>query len=235
MQHLSTVVLMAALLAAPLAYAAEQTAFTTWHNRLIIPEFEPLPPRHTPRYADGTFVPPIITQDLQLTADNNPVLLAFAIYIPPHITVTIGPGTTLYAHEFAQLNVAGSLIINGAASHPVVFDTNETHPLNQVWGGVSLVAGGEAIINHARFRHATPALACLPGSRLSASAVDIEQTALGLYTESASCQLVHSRLRSFRDGIIAINVAPPNNRTTIIAKNAAIRKNHVRTLQVAPN
>lgn len=224
MQHLSTVVLIVALLAAPLAYIAEQTAFTTWHSRLIIPELEPLPPRHTPRYADGTIVPPVITQDLQLTALDNPVLLAFTTHIPPHVTVTIGPGTMLYAHEFTQLNVAGSLILNGTASQPVAFDTNELHPLNQTWGGISIVEGGEVIINHARLMHATPALACLPGSRLSASDVDIEQAALGLYTESAGCQLAHSRIRSFRDGIVAVRASPDIRDTTITAGHTSMRQ-----------
>lgn len=223
MRHLSTIALTAALLAAPLAVVAEHADFKTWHDRLVFPELEPEPSRHTPRFADGTLLPPTITANLELTAADNPVLLPFTTLIPAHVTVTVGPGTALYAHEFASLSVAGRLLVNGTVSQPVTFTTNELHPLNQVWSGVIVTDGGQATLAHTRLQHGTPTITCLPGSRLTAQHVDISDTSLGSFAASDSCSVSLSRIRSRRDGVTSFGADPQLRHTDITAGHTPVR------------
>lgn len=221
MRHLSTIVLTVALLAAPLAVVAEHAAAKTWHSRLAIPDLEPA--RHTPRFTDGTWLPPVITSNLELTADDNPVLLPFTTHIPAHVTVTVGPGTAVYAHEFASLSVTGRLLVNGAARQPVTFASNELHPVNQVWSGLTLADGSQATLTHTRLQHSTPALTCLPGSRLTATGVDISETSLGMFAASSHCRLSSSRIRSRRDGVISLGADPQLRDTNITAGHSPVR------------
>ena len=136
MKHLSTTILLCALLLLPLAAIAEHADLKVWNERLAWPNLEPEPDRHTPRYTDGTLLPPTITGDVVLTAADNPVLLPSTTRIERGASLTLMPGTLIAAHEFAALQVAGTLTVNGSDNAPVVFASNELHPENQVWNGV---------------------------------------------------------------------------------------------------
>ena len=157
-KHLSTTLLVTALILLPIAIWAEQVDSKVWYNRLAIPEFEPKPNKHTPRHADGTILPPIIKKDLRLTPNNNPVLLTAVTHIAPGATVTVDPGTNFYAHEFARLIVEGTLNLNGTLANPITLTSNEVHPLNQTWGGLVVTNTGRANITHAKFRYSSPAI-----------------------------------------------------------------------------
>ncbi len=224
MNDLSTTIIIAALLLLPLAVWSETADFEVWNNRLVIPILTPEPNRHTPRNDAGTFLPPIIKENLTLTPADNPILLTTTTRISPNATVILTPGTTVYAHEFAGLIVAGHLIAAGTTAQPVQFTSNEVHPLNQTWSGLTAAAGGQLTITHTNFHYASPTFTCLAGSNASLTNIHITDTSLGVFTATPDCSLNHSRLSSTRDGIIAIGVEPTVAHTKISAARSDIVK-----------
>lgn len=227
MKDLSTAVIIAALLLLPLAVWGETADLKVWNNRLVIPTLTPEPNRHTPRHVAGTFLPPVITENITLTPADNPVLLTTTTRIVPDVTVILTAGTAVYAHEFAGFVVAGHLIAAGTPARPIQFSSNEVHPLNQTWSGLTAAWGGKLTITHANFRHASPAFTCLAGSHASLSNIHITDTSLGIFTTTPDCRLSYSRLNSTRDGIIARGVEPYVLDTTINARHH--NKTYVRT------
>jgi hypothetical protein len=224
MKHLSTALLGCVLLLIPLAVWTEHESPKVWQNRLVWPEFSLEPNRHTPRHTDGTFLPPVITANRTLAENDSPVLLTGTTRIPTGVTLTIAAGTTVYAHEFATLVVDGTIVLEGSTAHPVVLTTNELHPENQVWGGITVTKTGRARIAHAVIRAATPAITCQPGARATLASFDIETQTLGMFTASRFCSLADSTIRSTRDGIVAVGVEPPITNTAFFVARHDIKR-----------
>lgn len=224
MKDLSTTIIIAALLLLPLAVWSETADFEVWNNRLAIPTLTPEPNRHTPHYSAGTFLPPIIKESLTLTPADNPILLTTTTRVSPNVTVTLTAGTAVYAHEFAGLIVAGRLIAAGTAAQPIQFASNEVHPLNQTWSGITATKDGQLTITHTNLHHASPAFTCLTGSSASLSNIHITDTSLGIFTATPDCRLSYSRINSTRDGIITIGVEPAVAHTKISAARNDIVK-----------
>jgi len=224
MKDLSTTIIITALLLLPLAVWSETADFEVWNNRLAIPTLIPEPSRHTPHYSTGTFLPPIIKESLTLTPADNPILLTTTTRVSPNVTVTLTAGTAVYAHEFAGFIVAGHLVAEGTTAQPIQFISNEVHPLNQTWSGITVTKDGQLTITHADLHHASPAFTCLTGSNASLSNVHITDTSLGIFTTTPDCRLSHSRINSTRDGIVAIGVAPTVAHTKIFAARSDIVK-----------
>lgn len=220
MRDLSTTLLLSALLLLSLAIWAETANSKVWNSRLVFPDLITEPRRHTPQHTTGTFLPSSIAQDLTLTPADNPILLTATTRIAPRVTLTLSPGTTVYAHEFAGLTVLGQLIIGSPSNQPVLLTSNELHPLNQTWSGITVTEGGGATITNAVFRYASPALTCLPGSQATLTNSHITNTALGVFTASPPCRLNHSRINSTRDGLVAIDTKPQILDTTINARHS---------------
>ena len=124
-EHLPTIILALALLLVPVAIWFESAEADTWQARLLLPKLALEPDRHTPRLSSGTFLPPEIRQDLTLTPQDNPIIIAKTSRILPGVTVTIQPGTRIFAHEFSSLLIEGTLSSNGTAQKPVTFTSNE--------------------------------------------------------------------------------------------------------------
>jgi hypothetical protein len=227
MRYLSTALLIGFILLLPLLVWAEHTNVEVWQNRLAIPFFEDEPNRHTPVHTIGTFLPPTINHDLTLTPADNPILLTTTTHINPDATLTLTPGTTIYAHEFANIIVSGQLIAQGNSNDLIQFISNEAHPLNQTWGGITIVKDGQATISQATFHHASPTITCLLGSSASITSVHLTDTSLGLFSSSPSCHIRNSRINSTRNGIVAINNTPTIINTKIFAAhNDMVKKNH---------
>lgn len=224
MRNLSTVLLIGFILLLPLLAWAEHTNAEIWQNRLAIPFFKDQPNRHTPAHSIGTFLPPTINRDLTLTPTDNPVLLTTTTRIAPGTTLTLTPGTKIYAHEFASLTVAGQLIAQGSTKQPINFFSNEVHPLNQTWGGIIISENGQATIAQVTFQHASPALTCQAGSHATITNTQITDTSLGIFTTTPSCLINDSRISSTRNGIVAINIEPTITNTKISAANHDILK-----------
>ena len=227
MRHLSTVLLIGSMVLLPLLIWVEQTNAEVWQNRLAIPFFTEEPDRHTPVHFAGTFLPSAINNDLTLTPTDNPILLTTTTRISPNATLTLAPGTTVYAHEFAGIIVAGQLIAQGSTKQPIQFFSNEAHPLNQTWGGITVVKDGQAVIKHAAFHHASPALTCLIDGQAALTDSHISNTALGVFTMSPACRISRSRINSTRDGIVAVNTEPAVLSTEIsAARTDIVKKNY---------
>jgi len=224
MPNLTTALVTTLLLLLPLAVFAEQAFVDAWPSRLFIPEFNPPPNRHTPIHYEGTYLPPVITKDLTLSPSHNPVLLGTTIHINPEATLTIEPGTKAFAHENARLTVAGHLRISGTQNRPVIFSTNEQHPLNQTWLGIVAEQNSRVDITHTIIQYASPAISCLDSSQTTINNIHIRQGNTGIYQTSTHCLINNSRIYSTRDGIISINTEPAIHNTTIsAAKNKIIK------------
>jgi len=207
-KHTPTLLLTIALLLLPSLIWLEQAEASLWNNRLLIPFLEEEPNRHTPLNPTGTYLPPTISQDTSLSPDHSPYILNHEVIVTPDATLTILPGVTLLAHEFSQLTINGQLISQGAAANPIHFISNEVHPDNQLWNGLIFTDTGRGHITHTTFQHATPAITCGGTSQVSLNNIFIEQTSLDIFSQSPNCVLANSRLKSIRDGFIAMSHQP---------------------------
>jgi hypothetical protein len=128
------------------------------------------------------------------------------------------------AHEFAAVEVAGTLVLNGTAANPIVFTSNELHPENQAWSGVIVADGGQVAASFVEFRHASPALTCLPEAGAALTNIVIEARELGIFTASPSCRITQSTIRSTGEGIVAVGLEPPVTHTKFFVAREEIKK-----------
>jgi hypothetical protein len=224
MKWLSTTLLTAAFVLLPAAAVIESQAYPTWHNRLALPEFKTEPNRHTPKHFAGTFLAPTIKTDTTLTAENNPILLTSTTQVQSGATLTFAPGTRLYANENASLLVSGQLVAKGFENKPIWFLSNEDHPLNQTWLGISVTSGGTANIEHTIIEDASPAISCLTESQTSISNSKITKTVMGAFIASHNCSVTDTVIRSLRDGIVVAGTNPVLLNNVITAKKDKIKK-----------
>lgn len=206
-----TGLLIVALVVIPVAIVFERAEPRTWQERLAMAHFQTEPNRHTPLHAQGTFLPPVIPPHLTLTAHDNPVILAGRSEVPRGHSLTLEPGVTVFAHEFAELKVFGQLTVNGTSPSPVTLTSNERHPQNQIWNGVIVAEGGTATLTHIRFHFASPALTCLPGSNAHLSNSEIRNALIGIFTNSPNCHSVSNRIEAIRDPIVSTFQIPSSN------------------------
>ncbi|MFH1354235.1 MAG: hypothetical protein ABIH36_03010 [bacterium] len=208
MKDLSTGLLVCALILLPLIAWSEARDLKSWNNRLVIPYLTSQPDRHTQKHTAGTTLPPVINEDLILTPANNPVLLTATTRINAGATLSLSPGTAIYAHEFSGIIIEGKLVAQGLKDEPILFTSNELHPLNQTWNGLIVTGEGQATITHAIFHYASPALTCLADSNTTLNSSYITDASLGIFTDSSACHIKDSRINSIRDGIISIGLEP---------------------------
>lgn len=213
----------AGLLLVPAAILAENTAGRVWNERLFAPTYQDEVNLHTPQITDGTYLPPAITENTTYTIDDSPLILTGATMVPVGATLTLNSGVRVVAHEFAALTVEGTLAAAGTAEQPIVFTTNEVHPDNQTWGGIIVERTGQANLQHVLVEYASPALSCLPNSRVNAKSFHARFGLVGLYTESSRCTLRNSRLQAIQHGIVAVGVEPTISETSISSGQQAIR------------
>lgn len=217
--NFSTYILIATLMLIPGAIWFEHAEPTVWAQRLALPTFKEEPSRHTPQYAQGTFLPPIITTDTILGPEDNPVLLTTTTRIASGATLTITAGTNIYAHEFAHLIVDGRLDAIGTNDKPITFTTNELNTNNQTWAGITINKEATSTINNAMILYASPAITCTQKATATITNTNITKGSAGVVTASSTCSVTNTTITRVNDGIIAINVDPQLNNTTITAKN----------------
>lgn len=77
-------------------------------------------------------------------------LLYGSLVIAPDVTLTIGPGVTLYLHDHASIVVYGTLRLEGTLEQPVsfigdrtdkIFDNLYYRDMSAQWGGISIMPG----------------------------------------------------------------------------------------------
>lgn len=183
----------------PLAFLIEHRENNTWVNRLIFPDFVSEENRHTPIITDGTFLPPVVSENTHLTVNQNPIILSGTTTVPKHVSLVIEPDTTIYAHEYATLIVEGTLIIQGTDKKPVTFTTNEKHPSNKVWSGIMTQAGGHTTIDHARLSFASPAISCVAGSQVAVKNTRLEDGNTGIWQASSTCTTEETTFKRIHD------------------------------------
>lgn len=220
---LTTAIMVIAILLIPLAIWIEHYHPNVWNQRLATPVFEEEPNRHTPIHTEGTYLPPTISQDSTLTSDNNPYLLTGTTTVPENVTLTIEPGTHIYAHEFAGITIQGALAAKGTDQNPITFTTNELHPLNKVWSGITVAPNASATADNVVIEHASPGISCLPQATAAITNSVIQLASTAFYSESASCTINSSIIRRARIGITTIGYEPRTNTNQISSTNQDIK------------
>lgn len=218
MRHLPTLLISIVLLAVPLAMIIEHAFPTAWTNRLYLPQLAPLPDYHTPFYRTGSFLPPVLRKNTTLTADHNPYLITSSTFVPPAITVTIEPGVSFFAAENSGLVIAGRLIAHGTAKLPISFQSNEQHPLNQTWLGLTAEPRAVLDLQHVSIDDASPAISCLPDSHVAISQTQLRRGSLGVFQSQTPCLLDHSFINGPTIGLASVNTAPAITNTLIAAR-----------------
>jgi len=79
-------------------------------------------------------------------------------------------------------------------------------------------------ITNAHIKHASPAITCQTSSTVSIDNSLIEQGNLGVFSESGSCNITNSNIKSLGDGIIYTVAKPDLTNTTINAHTTAIKQ-----------
>lgn len=215
--YIPTLLIILVFIAAPAAIWLERSERTVWNERLFLPSFFKDVNRHTPVHDIGTYLPPVISKNMHLTPEQNPILISGAVTVPKGVTLTIAPDVNMYVHEYGLLNVEGTLRIQGSTENPVILTTNEQHLENRTWSGIVFHEGSSGTISFAHIRHASPAVSCGSGSTVSIQNSNLSFGNVGIYTESNECVISNSVVESVQDGIIAVGVPVHINNTKIDA------------------
>ncbi|MCW5554117.1 MAG: lamin tail domain-containing protein [Verrucomicrobiae bacterium] len=99
-----------------------------------------------------TVLPSNLTSDTTLTAANSPYTLTNDLIVPENVTLTLGPGVKFLLPPARNLEVHGTLLINGTSNAPVELRARTARP----WGNLSFVnATGHSVLTHLIVRDAT--------------------------------------------------------------------------------
>lgn len=101
---------------------------------------------------------------------NQTVMLTETLTIAAGETVHVGPGTTFTAGMGMQVVINGTLIVDGTADAPVVFDATSTP---HSWEGIVIASGGTLKMTHAKIDGATYAILAQTGSAYEVSYSEI--------------------------------------------------------------
>ena len=222
MRHLPALFISVALLLTPLAIAVEHEFPAAWKNRLYLPEFISPPDYHTPLFTTGTYLPAVIRQDIILTADHNPYLLNQPTRIMPSVTVTIQPGVNVFAAENAGLVIAGRLLATGTSQLPISFQSNERHPLNQTWLGLTAEPQGFLDLQNVTLDDASPAVSCLPDSQVNLSHLQIRRGSLGIFQSRTPCRISQSFLNGPTIGLVSVDSIPQVINSFIVSRKTDV-------------
>src|SRR3989344_4494818 len=117
-------------------------------------------PFHTPVHSSGFFIPQKIDAPLTIGPEQGTVILRGNVVVEPSGHLTILPGTTIFAHEYSNIRVLGTLNAPGEENNPITFLSNELHEQNRNWGGILYESNTKGLISHTTFHHASPAISC---------------------------------------------------------------------------
>ncbi len=175
------------LVITPALFWLQQAEPEVLQQRLFLPHLTPVIDRHTPLNTTGTYLPPAISTTRTISGDASPLILTGTTRIAPGATLTLAPGTKIYAAEFATLIIDGTLITQGTAAAPVIFSTNEQHEANQLWNGLVVSAGGHGDLRHTTIEYATPAVTCLKNSSVTGDHVYLKNTKRPAFSTTDRC------------------------------------------------
>lgn len=201
-QRASSVILIVALILIPSIWWLERAQPDLWKERLFLPNLEEVTNKHTPLFSTGRRLPATVAANLTLSPQDNPVIIEGATTIPAGVTLTIQPGTHIYAAEFGQLHVNGKILAQGTPEKEITFATNEVHPLNTTWNGIVLAGNSESAFEYVYITNASPGITCEANSRAAITRVIIKQASMGIFTASPGCIIQDVHFGGVREAII---------------------------------
>jgi hypothetical protein len=221
---LSSLFLSLAIAALPAAAWFEKAERKVWESRLLIPELTFEPNRHTPLVIDGTYLPSIIKENTTFTLTQSPLILTKKTRIPQNVSITINPGVNIYTHEFSGIEVEGTLVAAGQADAPIVFFSNEQHPLNQTWNGITFTAGSQGQINYVQIHQSDPAITCSRDSRVTVANSKLNSHSLAAFIASNNCSFTTNLIKSQHDGINVIGAQFDLNNNSFKTKQHTVQQ-----------
>jgi hypothetical protein len=95
--------------------------------------------------------------NLHWTAEK-PYVIYDSILIPKGCVLTIDPGAKIHSHVKSSILVAGTIVVNGTATDPVIFEGDRLDPDYRnnpgQWAGIHLLPGSkDNVISHAMIRN----------------------------------------------------------------------------------
>ncbi len=102
-----------------------------------------------------TYVQGFISGDTTWDVSGSPYVVIGDVTVDSGATLTVSAGTTVLFNEARTLYVAGTLLVEGTSSVPVVFESNATAPSTGDWDGIQVQLGGATNMTNCRILNAT--------------------------------------------------------------------------------
>jgi hypothetical protein len=97
---------------------------------------------HSPRYVSGE-----LDQNAVYWSADSDIVITGATTIPADVSVIVQAGARVLLAPNVNLEVKGSLVVQGTEERPVLFAPLHSQP----WGGIRFIAGAHGEIHHALF------------------------------------------------------------------------------------
>lgn len=108
---------------------------------------------------NAIFVNNAVINSNAVWAKALPYIINGTLTVKSGSTLTMQPGTKIYFHKDANLNVEGSLNVNGTVSEPVIFCSDRLEKVYQdeagQWKGIFIKRNGNGLIKHAIIKNAS--------------------------------------------------------------------------------
>ncbi|MGB5107932.1 MAG: right-handed parallel beta-helix repeat-containing protein, partial [Candidatus Zixiibacteriota bacterium] len=146
------------------------------------------------------------------TTLSGTVMLPNGLIIPPGVTVTLDPGTTLQispSRDWCQqvsdtknaIIVEGALVIQGTQSQPVQIHSSAGQPGFDDWEGIVVKSGGTATVSYAEIKHARTAISFDNVSASSVMHCLIDSCKLhGIKSVNPQLRIEHNRIYRVNSG-----------------------------------
>jgi parallel beta-helix repeat protein len=179
-------------------------------------------------YLDGAGGAPVAGDYLNGVLDSSTVLVSGTSYtvtgalvVPVGQTLTVPAGVAFRFALDVQLEVRGTLLVQGTSGSVVVFSSSAATPAMGDWAGIWVYSGGSVDIAYADIRHGSYGVYFQSGSGGSVQHSVLAENQYGLYLNSASPTLSDNTLLGNSSvGIYIQNGSPAVTGNTILGNNS---------------
>jgi Right handed beta helix region len=168
------------------------------------------------RAGKPTVLPPVVSSDTRLTADQSPYLVEDALVVMPGAVLTMDPGVVVWFRSLGMV-VRGTLQACGTAEHPVVFRSLKTRG----WKGIFIDGGGgENLLRHCRISEAEFGIRCAR-ARLVVEDCQLQENTWGVVAEEGQVDISGSLVRASGKTGIAVRKSRLAVNGSVVTENAA--------------
>jgi hypothetical protein len=147
---------------------------------------------------------PIITGIVDKNITQGTYILRGQATVPQNATVTILPGTTIYAERDARFTVEGKL--NAVKT---MWLSNQVHPSKQYWYGLVASNGGEISLSESNVSNTTAAVTADTRGKVAIKNSVFQNNVVGLVTmPNSTAEITDSKITDSTVGIQIIGGSP---------------------------